>query len=396
MNNHKIFIITEYFYPSTGATSQLVTELVRGLTENGLNITVLTTTPQATNYTRFDTISFSHNRSINSVTGKLTRGLSFFYQLTLWGIRNLDRHSTLLIFSNPPFIGIYGALFRVFKGTPYVFVLQDLFPRSAIFAGILPAAGIFTQLWKLLIGLSCKLSNETILLSESMKTRALSEYGNIGKMSVISNWALNAQKPTTHVIKQFQQRWQTDGNFVVLYSGNFGRLHDFLTLLECARISQSEKIKYIFVGTGAKAAQIKTYKSYYHLDNVIIDEPQDLSSLNSIIAISDICAVSLAPGSDDTVAPSKLYGILANQKPILLVASPHADLSRLVVEKNIGICAAPGDIQGLHNQLQGLLEQPQILQQMGKNALSTYNESYGYKSALKHYNKVLATINSSL
>jgi len=392
VNNQSIYIISEDFYPSRGATAQLATELALGLIRSGYKIVVLTKYSGAYDDLGISTITFARSSSTGSVVHKSIRGILFSLYLIFWGLFRLERHSNLLIFSNPPFIGLCGTLLKLFKGSRYIFILQDLFPRSAVLSGILPPSGILTLAWRKLIKLACRHSSRTILLSQAMKDRSLLEYGWLDNVSVISNWALESKPPNQSTSHQIVSKWQARNHFVVLYSGNFGRLHEFITLLECARLTEDLPIKYIFAGKGAKFNHIKTYKEHFKLENVVIDEPCDLEALNSVIAIADLCVISLAPGSDDTVAPSKLYGILANGKPVLVISSSRAEIAQMVSKYNNGTHVHPGDIQTLRDRLVHLSRDKQTITKMGVNSFELYRSEYGLSKSLPKYIELLNTI----
>ena len=113
MTTKSLLVISEHFYPSTGATAQLVTDLVSDLANYGLLVDVLTATPcssasdiQNINITR----SASPPISSTSIFSKIIRGLVFSVtSLCLISRRYLAGDSfEILIISNPPFIGLIG------------------------------------------------------------------------------------------------------------------------------------------------------------------------------------------------------------------------------------------------------------------------------------------------
>ena len=161
-----MLLISEHFAPSTGATAQLMTDLARGLAGRGWAITVLTATPGPA--MPFETIRLGGSRdgsTTRSVVQKALRGLRFFVGSLLWSLAHGRRGDVVLIVSNPPFIGLLGPWIRLLRGLSYVFVFQDLFPRSAVLSGVLPAAGPITVLWRGLMAEVCRRSSRTVVLS---------------------------------------------------------------------------------------------------------------------------------------------------------------------------------------------------------------------------------------
>ena len=134
----ELIILTEHFWPSTGATAQLVSDLVDDLHAQGCCLRVLTSTPGAS-CSSYPIHRFSTSSKVSvGIIGKLIDGLHFLFGSTYWLLRYSRTGQGLFIVSNPPFIGLVGPLLSLLKQLPYVFLLQDIFPRSAVLTGVLP------------------------------------------------------------------------------------------------------------------------------------------------------------------------------------------------------------------------------------------------------------------
>lgn len=78
------------------------------------------------------------------------------------------------------------------------------------------------------------------------------------KIRIISNWADGQQiSPIAHADNPLRPAWALNGSFVVGYSGDLGRAHDYQTFLEA--ISDLERrtlgddigVLWLFIGCGA-------------------------------------------------------------------------------------------------------------------------------------------------
>jgi len=373
MNEKKapaIVILSEHFYPSTGATAQLITDLADSLSQSGVNLCVVTSTPgpDTSDYSIIR-LSATLNKSASIFTKALS-GLTFFIRSTYWILANVSRNERILLVSNPPFICVTGLLVKLFKGVDFAFLFQDVFPRSAILAGILPSRGLLVQFWKYIFHLSIKLSFSTIVLSYAMKKRCALEFKNTHKYVVIPNWSIlptiSSSELTTADVNESTSPLELSNPLKVQYSGNFGRLHDLITILECSRLVSPSKAQFEFVGGGAKRDQITTYQRHYKLSNVIIRDYVPRSQLRSSIGGCDISIISLTSGAEDTVAPSKLYGVLALGKPIILIASPTSTIAKFIRQNHCGIVVAPGDPVALANQIEHIHANPSLIIAMSK------------------------------
>ena len=388
-----IIIISQHFYPSSGATAQLITDLAYGLASKGRKLKVVTSTPCLGNSRPDSNVirsPFSRSDKV-SVLLKALDGIAFVGWSVMYLIQHSRKNDLLLVVSNPPFIGIVALIVRFFRGVRYIFLLQDLFPRSAELTGVLPAGGPVSNLWSFLIQTICQFSCKTIVLSNAMRSRCIKAFHlKPTHVTVIHNWAVETALPLCKNDNPLARDWKVQDLFTVQYSGNFGRLHEIITLLEAARILATEPFHFLFVGAGAKRPQISAYVQHYNLQNVSLYPYQDRSSLPYSLAACDLSAIGLMPGSEDTVAPSKFYGIISSGKPVLLLARHNTDIARLIVDNECGVVLDPGDPVGVADALRHLNRNPEIVKRFSENAYQLYTKKFGKNKSIEAYDKLIA------
>jgi len=385
----KLVVISENFYPSTGATAQLIFDLTESFCESGMNIYVITSTP-GENDLRYPVVRYSAHFSKNtSILSKAISGANFFLRSACWILANVTKNDRVLVVSNPPFICITGLLAKLIKGIGYIFLFQDIFPRSAVIAGILPARGPLVLFWKSILGLSIKHSLKTVILSHAMKRRCAIEFKNVHKYVVIPNWSIlplslrGERNPDDSA--NLHGTILPHRPLKLQYSGNFGRLHDVITILECARLLPPSVAHIEFVGGGAKEIQITTYKNRFSLENIIIRDYVKRDELRKSIDGCDVSLVSMTPGAEDTVAPSKLYGVLASGKPIILIASRTSSIANFLLQNECGVVVTPGDPNELAKHIQILSENRSLLTRMGEASRALSKSLGGLDSAAATY-----------
>jgi glycosyltransferase involved in cell wall biosynthesis len=385
-----LLIISEHFAPSISASAQLMTDLAEGLRQWGWSVTVLTATaggPMAFPVIRLGSPHAAGQTT--SVIHKALRGLRFLLGSLLWCLRHGRRDDVVLIVSNPPFIGLLGPLIRLWRGLPYVFLFQDLFPRSAVLSGVLPGAGPLAILWRGLMGQVCRNSSHTVVLSQAMAQRLHHDMGADLPLSVIPNWAVEQALDSPRPTNPFAREHGFANRFTLQYSGNFGRLHDLLTLLEAARVLHQDPIQFVFIGGGAKQSQIDAYVDAFSLANVLRLPYQPRQSLPLSLGACDMAAIGLMIGAEDTVAPCKLYGILASGRGIVLVARRTCDLAQLVLTEGCGIVVEPGEATELAEHLLALSRDPEAVAAMGRRARDLYAQRFGLERSLVRYDAIL-------
>ena len=386
----ELIILTEHFAPSTGATAQLISDLADDLHQKGVSLRVLTSTP-GHHHSQYPVLRFSISKGSSvGIAKKIIDGLFFFYGASLWLLANTHRRHSLLIISNPPFIGLIGVLLSAVKHIRYTFLFQDIFPRSASLTGILPSRGPLVSLWRSLLKLVLSRSQVNIVLSRAMAERCLQDFGPDLRLSSIPNWAVLPPHSTPKTDSTLAAEWGLLNTFTVQYSGNLGRLHEIMTILEAARMLQEYPIKFVFVGTGAKSTQLHYYRDTFKLANILTKPFQPRSMLKDSISACDLSIVSLIPGAEDTVSPSKLYGILASSRPVLLISNPDSELASIVQSFQCGVVVSQGDVTGLCQVLLALKDDPQLVSEMGNNARHLYDHHYGRSLSTSKYYQLLS------
>ena len=393
-NSHRpkrLLLISEHFEPSTGATAQLMTDLAAGLHRRGWSLIVLTATPGGALNFPVQRLG-GHGGVALGVGAKALRGGRFLLGSLLWCLRQGRSGDVVLIVSNPPFIGLLGPLLQLSRRLRYVFVFQDLFPRSAVLSGVLPAAGPVALVWRNLMQQVCRHSATTVVLSQAMEERLRRDLGRELPLEVIHNWAVERGLSKPRAQNAFAEEHGFAGRFTLQYSGNFGRLHDLLTLLEAARLVQDSTVQFVFIGGGAKGAQIDAYQQGFELKNVLRLPYQPRQRLPESLGACDLSAIGLIPGAEDTVAPSKFYGILASGRGVVLIARRSCDLAQLVMQEGCGIVVEPGEAAELAEKLQTLSQHPEQVATMGQRSLELYEQQFGVERSIDRYAALLERV----
>ncbi|WP_255124746.1 glycosyltransferase family 4 protein [Synechococcus lacustris] len=365
-------------------------DLACGLVSRGIPVTVLTATAANPKFNNdlpvgLEVIRLSNNLDDSKkVFNKIKKGILFLVGAFAWGVFYGRTGQQIFIASNPPFIGLLGPLLKL-KGMSYIFIFQDLFPRSAVLSGVLPAVGPITSFWRLIMAFICKNSKYTVVLNKAMLKRLTRDFGDKINAVSIHNWAVEQALPISRAENKFSAELGISRFFIVQYSGNFGRMHDLLTLLEAARLLEDAPIRFLFIGDGSKINQIISYLDVLRLSNIVKMPYQCRSRLPESLGACDISVIGLIPGAEDTVAPCKFYGILASGRPVLLIARRNCDLAQLVISENIGVVVEPGEAYELSQVLRALQLDPDRVLLMGCRARYLYESRFGKERSIDQY-----------
>ena len=394
----QITIITQYFYPGHAATAQLMTDLAKGLSQKGYQVNIFTgtqakdTTHELSNQAIINR-AFSPIAASTSILSKIISSIFFLLGAFKYVIFLLPRTTSLLIASNPPYAGILGTIFKIVRGGKYHFLLQDIFPESAVMSGIIQQNSFSVIFFKKIIYLTYKYADNIIVLSTSMQCFLENKYPELKeKIKVIENWAVEDIISCDKQANDFAQQYNIDKVFTVLYSGNLGRLHDIETIAEAANILKNAPIQFVFIGDGAKTKVLKQAIQSNKLKNILLLSYQPREILHLSLTACDLSLVSLIPGAESIVAPSKLYGMLAAGRGIIAISSANSYIDQLLTNSGCGINTPPNNPQYLANLINELASDSIKVKLMGEKARQVYESKYTFKRALAEYEKILFDI----
>jgi glycosyltransferase involved in cell wall biosynthesis len=395
-----ITILTQYFYPHHGATSQLMTDLAKGLSPHGYTVNIFTetqskeTTPESFSKININR-AFSPLKSSTSIFSKIISSIFFLIGALWYVIFSVPSNTPLLIASNPPYAGIIGVLFKIVRrsDSKYYFLLQDIFPESAAMSGIMKQNSILYKFFNKLIYLTYRYSEYIIVLSTSMQEFLEKKYPDLkSKIKVIENWAIEDIPVVSKQENDFAKQHKLDEMFTLLYSGNLGRLHDIETITEAARILKDEPIKFVFIGDGAKTKIVKLAIEDHQLKNILLLPYQPRELLPLSLTACDVSLVSLIAGAESIVAPSKLYGMLAAGRGIISISVPNSYIDKLLTNSGSGVNVSPDDPQQLADIIRQLASDSQRVKSMGEIARQLYETRYTFKRSLDEYERLIFQI----
>jgi colanic acid biosynthesis glycosyl transferase WcaI len=143
-----IVLITPYYWPILSSSAHLMKDLAEGLAREGCRVTVLTNGPGPSAPSPEDDpllkgrILRAWNPFLRRL-GVLAKLLEYAWFIAYFMLRGLAIRKVDIFFvaSSPPLAGLPAALLARLKGAKLVYNLQDIFPDSAVVAGMMSAEG---------------------------------------------------------------------------------------------------------------------------------------------------------------------------------------------------------------------------------------------------------------
>ena len=402
--NMRICIVNEFFYPdAAGGTGTVLSDLVRSLREMDaeLDIDVVTSTnlyrQSCRNLPAFENWSGVGIHRLatphpNGLPMPLRLGANLlFCARALAKLVTLPSYDVVLLGTAPPMVALGAMALKKLRGTPFVYIVYDLEPDRSVAMKMLspkhPVVRLFKQGQRRWLHAAAKV----VVLGEDMAEHLSRAYGvppqNIEAIAVGSNPDEIVPGPKS---SRFRAEHDLSG-FVVLYSGNFGRYHNFDTILDAAGALRDTRpeISFALVGNGAQKSHIVRRVQEESLSNVRLFDFVVKDAYADLLASADVSLVTLEPGMEGLCVPSKFYSILASGRPVLATVSPKSEVARVIDEAGVGMHMEQAATGELVAALTALADHPARAEQMGRNARCVLEEKYAMSHVARRYHAVL-------
>ena len=399
----RVIFLNRYFYPDHSATSQMLSDLAFFLAGAGHDVCVVTSCQRYDDAAadlprraRIDGVEVQRVRTTRFGRDQLVgRALDYatFYVAAGWTLWRIARAGDVVVAkTDPPLISVVAAMVAPWRGARLVNWVQDVFPEVAEALGVRALAGPQAGLLRWLRNRAFRSAAANVVLGERMAAVVARSGAPAGRIRVIPNWAdMEAVRPVAAANNPLRRDWELAGKFVVCYSGNMGRVHEFGTILDAAQLLSTREatIAFLFIGGGAQRAQIEDEVRRRGLPNVQFRPYQDRAGLSFSLGVGDVHLVSQRPEVEGCVFPSKLYGILAAGRPLVFIGDPKGEISALVEREGIGVAVQQGDAAGLADHLVRLAGDAPLREAMGARARALLCERYDKRIAFKAWLELL-------
>lgn len=358
--------MNRYFHPDHSATSQIASALAFHLAARGWEVAAVTSRQRyddagarlesgLTNGVRVERV-WSTRFGRGGLAGRAVDYLTFYASAFFALLRH--RRSVVIAMTDPPLMSVVAAV----ASKRVVNWVQDVFPEVAASLGV-RAPGVLRRMrdWSL------RRARANVVLGDLMAAR-------VPKAIVIHNFADSDLAP--------QPRPAGDA-FVVGYSGNLGRAHEFETIM--GAMERLPEVRFLFTGGGAQLEAVKraaganaSFRPY---------APREL--LSASLSAADAHLVSLKPSLEGLVLPSKFYGVLAVGRPVIFVGARDGELARIIDEHRCGVVVEMGDVEGLARAIRTLAGDRAAAAAMGRRGRELYLARFAPHHAFAAWERVL-------
>jgi glycosyltransferase involved in cell wall biosynthesis len=373
-----VLIIGEYFPPDIGGAATRASNIAKGLTLNGCNVTVVTAFPHYP--TGKIPKAYKYKPLKVEYIGKSKVIRTFVLPLESKGI-----FKRLLVFcsfmvSSLFALPLIGKIDVVWAANPDVFVLV---PANAY--GTIRRKPIVSNTDDLIIEdlYDLDLVNRSSTISKLAEFVARVLFAKVkaatpispGYIATIARYGV--EKRNIQVVRggvdlavfKPESKHKAGDTFVVLYSGGFSIAYDFEQLFKAAKIIEGldDSIKFIIQGKGELLSSMRFRVNELKLTNVqIVDKLLSREAVGEFLCQADVLILPLTNFKTPYRGmSSKLYEYQAVGKPIICCSQGIP--RQYIEETGSGLTVDPGDYKELANAIITLKENVALSEKMGKN-----------------------------
>jgi colanic acid biosynthesis glycosyl transferase WcaI len=397
----RIVFVEQFFYPEGWGGAQLPRDVTIDLARSGAAVEVVCGSDQYATVegdaTEDPTSSGVRIRRIPRLIGgdihrlKLLRQL-WFYACALPMLLFRRRPDLIVTQTNPPLVVPIAMLAAAVHRRPGMIIAQDVYPEVMLAHGMLEPGSPASRLLARLFAWAYRRARTVVSLGPVMTQRLLAKGVARERVVEICNWATGEESVVRGSANRLRGEWGLDGCFVLLYSGNLGIAHDVETPIRAVQALRARlpNLRLLFVGKGSRLGQAQALVRELGLDDAVQFRGfVPLELLPHSQGLADAALVTLLPGFEGLVVPSKLLGYMARGVPTLYVG-PDSDVARFIERSRGGASVAAGDVAACTRVVEQWVADPTALRTAGDAAASYYTAELSRQRGLKAYREAVA------
>lgn len=401
----KLLILTQYFPPETGAPQNRLFELALQLKNKNVDVEVLTAMP---NYPKMEVFKeyegkkkmvemieglkiYRSNIYVTKSKGIFKRLLNYFsFVFSAYSLgKKLGNYDYILCESPPLFLGYTAMRLSRKLSAKLIFNVSDLWPESAEKMGLVSNKFFL----KLAYNLEAKIYKNSYLITgqtqgivKSIKTR----FPDRDVFWLPNGVDLNRYQPTQISSVGFREKYKIPSNHLLFfYGGILGHAQGLEVIIKAAEKLKNRAISFVLMGSGPQKDELLRLKKTLNCNNVIFADAVGRTEIAGIIKDIDVSIVPLRSLELFKGAiPSKIFEILAMEKPILLGVNGEAK-ELFIDQGNCGWYFEPENVDDLVSQINTILNQKSEVVVKGKNGRNYVSANFNRSAIVEEFYQYL-------
>ncbi|MBU4350689.1 glycosyltransferase family 4 protein [bacterium] len=352
-----ILILTQIYFPEPHGKMMHI--LSTGLIKRGHKVTVITSFP---NYPLGKTYPSYHQKiwqheKINGVHvirlpiypdrshsafRRILNYASFSAITSILGPFLCGKIDIILVYSPPITLGIPVCIISLFRGVPFIFEIQDMWPETLEATGFVSNKVVLKAIAKFALFIYLRASAITVIspgFKKNLKDKGvLSE-----KINVIYNWAYEGNFQLAKQNSDLARKLHLDGHFNILYAGNIGPAQGLHNIIEAASlVTNIKNVQFVLMGSGIERERLEKMVIERKMKNILFLPRQPIETMKYIYPLVDVLMIHLTddPLFEITI-PGKTQSYLLSGRPVIV--SVNKDAADLIIKAGAGLAVRAMD-----------------------------------------------------
>jgi glycosyltransferase involved in cell wall biosynthesis len=263
--------------------------------------------------------------------------LSFAAVAGLVGVARAGPADLVYASSTPLTVGLPGRLAAVVRGAPFFFEVRDLWPQSAIVAGVLKEGSRGTRLASKLARWLYARASKVVAVTRGIRDGLVREGVPPGSTMLVPNgvddWMVDAARRGRPA--------PPAGRFTVAYCGAHGKWNGLGQLIDAAAILADEpSIEFVFIGDGDEKEALEARAAAAGLTRVrFLGALPKTEAFDALCQASCCVVVTWNHPFQRMVLANKIFDYLAAGRPVVVAA--EGEMAELVREAQCGRVVPP-------------------------------------------------------
>jgi hypothetical protein len=274
--------------------------------------------------------------------GILLRSLDFLSFCLMAFVAGLWERPDVIVASSPQLLtGMTGWWLSAIKRRPWLFEVRDLWPDSIVAVGVM-RKNLFIRALSALEQRLYRSANRIVAVSDAVRDRLVAKGVRPEKLGVVYNGADLSHLPAPTRSQQLLAGLQFENGFIVGYVGTHGMAQGLETVLGAADHLRGGRERFLFVGDGARRADLVALAETLRLDNTRFIGLVPSKTATEYLALCDVVVIPLKRTDQLAITvPGKMFEAAAMEKPMIVTAESAS--AELVARYDAGLVVPPED-----------------------------------------------------
>lgn len=389
----RVLIHTLIFSPDGVSTAYLYNDIALRLKERGYDVVVLTTTPHFNivpeqvekQPMKWKVWGFCKVSKFNGMTvlhvpqkkfkSTILRLLGFVYwHIVSFFIGLTIKHVDLILSPSPPLtIGWLNLGLAKLKRCKVVYNVQEIYPDILKLKGGITLKFLRWMEHKVYNG-----SDAVTTIDKVFHDTIVDRFKDKSKLHIIPNFVDTDLYHEVDWEGKLNDLFPKNDSIKLLYAGNIGHAQSWKPLIELADRTRDLNVEYIVIGEGAKRGYVEDEIKKRGLEKLYLLPYQPRELMPAILSYSDASFIFMAPEMDGDGFPSKVYTIMACQRPLLVLSGENTPIVNFLKNKGCAKLITEKDFEKKVDEMVRWLSNitKDELMAMGKRGLAEIEAKY--------------------